>query len=126
MPYEIAARCAHLDAADAQELEIAVHHLMQDLRTATEQGEGAAFALAQFAGSGANAVIANDTRWLDGGNDLTPDQVALLVLDSRRRAINVQGLTADENAMGQVVGAIDTVTRAASNLIYAYLQAHNL
>ncbi|HLF78130.1 MAG TPA: hypothetical protein VJB57_11650 [Dehalococcoidia bacterium] len=126
MPYEVASRCAHLSVDDARELEIAVHHLMLDLRKATDQGEGAAIALAQFAGHAANSVIANDTRWLDGGSDLTPDQVALLVIDSRRRAINVQGLTADENSMGQVVDAIDTVTRAASNLIYAYLQSHNL
>jgi DNA-directed RNA polymerase subunit RPC12/RpoP len=126
MPYEVAARSPHLSAKDRHELEIAVHHLMQDLRKATDQGEGAAFALAQFAGSAANGVIANDARWLDGGSELTPDQVALLVLDSRRRVVSVQGLTADENAMGQVVDAIDTVTRAASNLIYAYLQSHNL
>ena len=57
---------------------------------------------------------------------LTPDQVALLVFDTRRRNLYVQGLTADEGAMGSVVDAIDTVTRAASNLIYAYLQTQDL
>ncbi len=126
MPYEVAERCPHLDPEDAYQLEIAVHHLTQDIRKATDQGDGAALALAQFAGTAANAVIANDAKWLDRGQDITPDQVAMLVLDNRRRAIHVQGLTADENAMGQVVNSIDTVTRAASNLIYAYLQSHNL
>jgi hypothetical protein len=126
MPYEVASRCGHLGPEEARELEIAVHHFMQDVRKATDQGEGAAMALSQFAGAAANAVIANDASWLDGGSELTPDQVALLVLDNRRRAVTVQGLTADEGAMGQVVDAIDTVTRAASNLIYAYLQSHNL
>lgn len=126
MTYEVADRCPHLDAEDAYQLEIAVNHLTQDLRKATDQGDAAALALAQFAGSAANAVIANDAKWLDNGADVTPDQVAMLVLDNRRRAIHVQGLTADENAMGQVVNSIDTVTRAASNLIYAYLQSHDL
>ena len=50
----------------------------------------------------------------------------MLVLDSKRRSIYVQGLTADESAMGQVVDAIDSATRAASNLIFAYLQTHDL
>ena len=49
----------------------------------------------------------------------------MLVLDSKQRAVLVQGLTADESAMGQVVDAIDTATRAASNLIYAYLELSN-
>ena len=126
MPYDVASRCPHLDEKDAYELEVAVHHLVQDLRKATDQGDAAALALSQFVGSSAGTVIANDAKWLDGGEELSPDQVALLVLDSRRRTVYVQGLTADENAMGEVVNAIDTVTRAASNLIYAYLQSHNL
>jgi hypothetical protein len=126
MPYEVADRCSHLDADEAYQLQISLHHLLQDLRKATDQGEAAAMALAQFAGSAANAVIASDAAWLDQREELSPDQVALLVLDSRRRVVHVQGLTADENAMGQVVDAIDTVTRAASNLIYAYLQSHDL
>jgi hypothetical protein len=127
MPYEVASVCAHLDAEERYSLEVAVHHLVKDLRKATDQGDAAALALAQFAGMSSGSVIAADARWLEGAGDgLTPDQVALLVLDSRRRSIFVQGLTADENAMGQVVDAIDTATRAASNLIYAYLQTHNL
>jgi hypothetical protein len=124
-PYEVASRCPGLSADDAYQLQISLHHLLQDLRKATDQGEAAALALSQFAGS-AGAVLASDATWLDSNGELSADQVALLVLDSRRRAVHVQGLTADENAMGQVVDAIDTVTRAASNLIYAYLQSHGL
>ena len=128
VPAEVAFTCPHLDSDDAYELEVAVHHLVQDLRRATDDGEPAALALAQFAGQLSGAVLASDARWLNDSSsaELSPDQVALLVLDSRRRSIYVQGLTADESAMGRVVDAIDTVTRAASNLVYAYLQAHDL
>ena len=100
---------------------------MQDLRKATEQGDIAALALAQFAGAAGAAVLAGDAKWLNGqASGLTPDQVAMVVLDTKRRALYVQGLTADEGAMGRVVDAVDTATRAASNLIYAYLQSHDL
>jgi hypothetical protein len=126
LPATAAAVAPHLGADDQRQLAIAVYHLMLDLRKATDQGDEAAMALAQFAGQAGGAIIANDARWLDGAADLTPDQVALLVFDNRRRAIHVQGLSADETVMGNVVDAIDTVTRAASNLIYAYLQANDL
>jgi hypothetical protein len=127
LTFEVAERCPHLSKDDVYNLEIAIHHLTQDLRKATDKGGAAALALAQFANQGAGSLIASDASWLQQiGDHLTPDQVALLVLDSRRRSIFVQGLTADENAMGQVVDAIDTATRAASNLIYAYLQTSDL
>jgi hypothetical protein len=127
LPAYAAATAPHLDGQDTRELAIAVHHLMLDLRKATDQGDEAALALAQFAGQMDSAIIANDAKWLNGmGADVTPDQVAMLVFDQRRRAMYVQGLTADETAMGRVVDGIDTATRAASNLIYAYLQAHDL
>jgi hypothetical protein len=99
---------------------------MIDLRKATEHGEAGALALAQMSEQVGGAVIAPDARWLEGAARLNPDEVAMLVLDSKRRSFYVQGLTADENAMGQVVDALDTVTRAASNLIFAYLQTKNL
>lgn len=126
LPATAAAVAPHLGADDQRQLAIAVYHLMLDLRKATDQGDEAAMALAQFAGQAGGAIIANDAKWLDGAAHLTPDQVALLVFDNRRRAIHVQGLSADETVMGNVVDAIDTVTRAASNLIYAYLQANDL
>ena len=125
-PALVSSTCPHLHAEDAYSVSVAIHHLLQDLRKATDQGEAGALALAQMAGQVGGAVLASDTKWLDGGGDLTPDQVALLVLDSKRRNIYVQGLTADEGAMGSVVNAVDTATRAASNLIFAYLQTKDL
>ena len=126
-PRAVAAACPHLDAEDAYATSIAIHHLVQDLRKATDQGDAAALALAEWASQTGGAVIASEAHWLNGaGASLTPDQVALLVLDSRRRSIYVQGLSAEESSMARVVDAIDTATRAASNLIYAYLQIKNL
>jgi hypothetical protein len=127
MPGYVRALCPHLSEEDAYNVSVAVHHLMLDLRKATEHGEAGALALAQISQQVGGAVIAPDARWLNGaGHDITPDEVAMLVLDSKRRSFYVQGLTADENAMGQVVDALDTVTRAASNLIFAYLQSKDL
>ncbi len=127
LPVEVALLCPHLDEEDAFNLAVSIYHLVQDLRKATDENGAGALALAQIAGQVGNAVIADNARWLNGaGKEITPDQVAMLVLDSKRRSIYVQGLTADEGAMGRVVDAVDTVTRASSNLIYSYLQANNL
>jgi hypothetical protein len=124
LPFQIEAECSHLDEKEVYEVGVAIHHLVKDLRKATDQSN--ALALAQFADS-AGAVIANKADWLpEAGNGMTPDQVALLVLDNKRRSIVVQSLSADEASMAQVIDAIDTVTRAGSNLIYAYLQSHDL
>jgi hypothetical protein len=126
LPQQVAAACPHLSKDDAASVSIAIHHLDQDLRKVTDHGESGALALAQMAGQIGGAVIAADARWLDGASNMTPDQVAMLVLDSKHRNLYVQGLTADESAMAQVVDQIDSATRAASNLVFAYLQTHNL
>jgi hypothetical protein len=127
LPAHVHALCPHLSRDDAYSVSVAIHHLTQDLRKVTDQGESGALALAQMAGQIGGAVIASDASFLNGAaSNLTPDQVAMLVLDSRRRNLYVQGLTADETAMGQVVDAIDSATRAASNLVFAYLQIHDL
>jgi hypothetical protein len=126
LPREVAGISPHLDESEAYSVAVAIYQLVQDLRKATEQGEAGAMALSQFASSIGGAVIASDASWLEGAAaGLTPDQVAMLVLDSKQRSLYVQGLTADENSMGKVVDAIDTATRAASNLIYAYLELSN-
>jgi hypothetical protein len=127
LPAQVPYLCPHLDEQDAYSVSVAIHQLTQELRKATDQGDDAALALAQFANGASAGLIADHARWLNGeGAHITPDQVALLVLDSRRGAVQVQGLTADEGAMGRVVDAIDTATRAASNLIFAYLQTNDL
>jgi hypothetical protein len=127
LPGQVRYLCPHLDEKDAYSVSVAIYQLVQDLRKATDQGGEGAIALSQFAGQIGGAIIANDAAWLNSSDArLTPDQVAMLVLDSKRRSLYVQGLTADENAMGYVVDAIDTVTRAASNLIFSYLQTNDL
>ncbi|HXH20726.1 MAG TPA: hypothetical protein VNN10_01765 [Dehalococcoidia bacterium] len=126
LPAEVPSACPHLDKEDAYQLSVSIHHLVQDLRRTTEKGGAAALALAQVAGQLGGAVISPDTSWLEGARRLPPDQVALLVLDGRRRSIHVQAVSADEDVMGRVVDAIDSVTRASSNLIYSYLQTNDL
>ena len=127
LPREAQYKYDHLNANEAYDVAVAIYHLVQDLRKVTNQGDAAAMALAQFAGQISNAVIASDAKWLNGAaSGLTPDQVAMLVLDTRRRVFTVQGLSAEEGPMAQVVDAIDTATRAASNLIFAYLQTNDL
>ncbi len=127
LPAQVEAVCTHLSEEDAYSVSVAIHHLDQDLRKVTDHGEPGALALAQMAGQIGGAVITADASWLNGSaSALTPDQVAMLVLDSRHRNLYVQGLTADEASMAQVVDAIDAATRASSNLIFAYLQVHDL
>jgi hypothetical protein len=127
LPQMVEASCPHLSKEDAYSVSVAIHHLDQDLRKVTDHGESGALALAQMAGQVGGAVIAADAAWLNGAaSKLTPDQVAMLVLDSKHRNLYVQGLTADEDAMAQVVGTIDAATRASSNLVFAYLETHNL
>jgi hypothetical protein len=126
-PREVTETCPHLSKDDAYSLSVSIHQLLQELRKATDMSGPGALALAQFAGQVESAVLAENVHWLNGAaSGLTPDQVALLVLDPRTRSVYVQGLTADENAMGRVVDAIDTVTRASSNLIFSYLQTNDL
>ena len=126
MPAYVRALCPHLDAEEAYAVEVAMHHLMLDLRKATEHGEAGALALAQMSEQVGGAILAPDARWLNGAQKINPDEVAMLVLDSKRRSFYVEGLTADDSAMGQVVDALDPGTRAASNLIFAYLQTKDL
>lgn len=127
LPREVQDVCPHLDQEDAYSLSISIHQLLQELRKATDMSGPGALALAQISGQVEKAVMAGDVQWLNGSaSGLTPDQVALLIMDPRTRSVYVQGLTADENAMGRVVDAIDTVTRASSNLIFSYLQTNDL
>lgn len=125
LPNEVAALCPHLDEEDVYQLSVSVYHLVKDLRKATEQGNEGALALAQVAGQMGGAVIMSDTSWMEGSR-ATPDQVSMLILDDKQRAIHVQGLSAEEDVMATVVDAVDTVTRASSNLIYSYLQTNDL
>ena len=127
LPQQVEVACPHLSKEEAYSLSVAIHHLDQDLRKVTDHGESGALALAQMAGQIGGAVIAADASWLNGSaSRMTPDQVAMLVLDSKHRNLYVQGLTADEGAMAQVVDTIDAATRAASNLVFAYLETHDL
>jgi hypothetical protein len=126
LPDEVGQACPHLNEDDQYQLAVAIYHLAQDLRKTTEQGSEGALALAELAGRIGGAVIAADTRWMEAEAQTSPDQVAMLMLDSRRRAIHVQGISADEHVMAKVVDAVDTVTRASSNLIFSYLQTNDL
>jgi len=119
-PDDVASRYRGLEPRDARELSLAVRALVRDLRS-TAQRSASALLLAELAGSvRGGPALAQRTSWLpeDG---LRPDQVASLVLDERRRQLVVQAVPLDEDRLAAVVDAVDTMARAASNLIYAYL-----
>ena len=91
-----------------------VYHLVKDLRKATDQGTRQRW---RWPSSRARRRRHRQRRELAERRrveGLTPDQVAMLVLDSKRRSLYRPGLTAEEGAMAQVIDAIDTVTRAGS------------
>ncbi len=127
LPGAVAGSCPHLDERQAYSLGVAIYHLVQDLRRATDTAGPGALALADAAARLPASVVTTDVSWLNGaGTKLTPDQVAMVVLDARRQALLVQGISAEEAPMGQLVDAIETATRASSNLIFAYLETNSL
>jgi hypothetical protein len=113
-------RYAALGRAQARELSTAVGSLLRDLRATGARGSSAAL-LSELAGQvrGGPALTGRSLRADENG--LRPDQVASLVLDERRRSLVLQAVSVDEHQLGTIVDAIDCMTRAASNLIYAYL-----
>ena len=125
-PELISTRYPGLARDDSREVTSAVRSLLADLRS-TAQRSASAQLLADLAGgpdapSGMRGgpALASQTSWLpDDG--MRPDHVASLALDERCRQLVVRAVPVDENQLAEVVDAIDCMTRAASNLIYAYL-----
>lgn len=119
-PEVVATDYPALPPADAHSLAGALHALLRDLRT-TAQRSSSALLLSELAGQMRGGPALTDRpSWLPEGG-MRPDQVASLVLDERRRQLVLQAVPVDEDQLGEVVDAIDCMTRAASNLIYAYL-----
>ena len=117
MPEEASTRYPELPSSEARSLEDGLRSLLGDLRTTAQRSDTAGL-LGELAGQGSGGpALAGQASWLG----LRADQVATLVLDERRRQLVVKTLAVDENRLAEVVDAIDCTTRAASNLIYAYL-----
>ena len=114
---------ARYPGLDARSLTDTLESLLRDLRT-TGQRSASALLLGESAGGFLDArtglALAETSSWL-GGGELRPDQVASLALNERRRQLVVQAMPVDEHRLGEVVDAIDCMTRASANLIYAYL-----
>ena len=120
LPERVRARYPTLPDDYAKEVATALRTAVHDLR-ATAQRPGASGLLGELAGQvRSGPALAGQTSWLpqDG---LRPDQVASLVLDERKRQLVVRAVPVDEHRLAEVVDAIDCITSAASNLIYAYL-----
>lgn len=117
-PATVSTRLPALDAAETREMTRALEALVRDLRTTAKRSSSALLLGELSAKSG--AALAAQASWL-GNGPIRPDQVASLVLDERRRQLVVQTVSVDEHRLGEVVDAIDCMTRAASNMIYAYL-----
>ncbi len=119
-PDAVATRYPALRERDASDVALALSAAVRDLRS-TAQRSLSPYLLAELAGQvRGGPALANQTSWLPG-DGLRADQVASLVLDERRRRLVVQAVPVDEHRLAEVIDAIDTMTRAASNLIYAYL-----
>ena len=119
-PERVSTHYPALEAGAARDLTGALQSLLLDLRT-TAQRSDASWLLAELAGQVRGGPALGDrSSWLPKSS-LRPDQVASLVLDERRRQIVVQAVPVDEHRLAEVVDAIDCMTSASSNLIYAYL-----
>jgi hypothetical protein len=128
-PEAAGARCPSLHANDARALSLAIESLLRDLRT-TAQRSSSALLLSELSGQMRGGPALTDRpSWLAEGDRSNlrqaagwrPDQVASLVLDERRRQLVLRAIPVEEHQLGEVVDAIDCMTRASSNMIYAYL-----
>lgn len=121
MPDEIARACPSLSKEDARDLGKAVTQMLGDLKRAGGLGESAALALADASGERrGGAALLQQSTWLDNVG-LRPDQVASVTIDDRRRTINITAISVDEKRMQNVISAIDAMTNASANLVYATL-----
>lgn len=112
-----------LQADERHELSVAVEALVRDLRTTVERPERAAL-LSELAGQASATASPLGPSLARAGwltDDLQAHQVASLALDEGRRRLLVRAVPVDEHRLAEVIDAIDCMTRAASNLIYAYL-----
>jgi hypothetical protein len=123
----VATRCPTLPAKDARALGGAIESLLRDLRTTAERSSSALL-LSELAGQMQSGPALTDRpSWLFATSDREPaggwrpDHVASLVLDERKRQLVLRAIPVDEHQLGEVVDAIDCMTRASSNMIYAYL-----
>ena len=119
-PEAVAARCPSLSAPDTRALSASIDALLQDLRTTAERSSSALL-LSELSGQiRGGPALTDKPSWLAEG-DMRPDQIATLVLDERKRQLVLRAVPVDEDQLGEVVDAIDCMTRASSNMIYAYL-----
>ncbi len=119
-PEAVATRCPSLPTPDARALSTAIDSLLRDLRTTAERSSSALL-LSELSGQiRGGPALTDRPSWLAEGA-MRPDQVATLVLDERRRQLVLRAVPVDEHQLGEVVDAIDCMTRASSNIIYAYL-----
>ena len=119
-PEAVTTRCPSLPTPDSRALRTAIDALLRDLRTTAERGSSSLL-LSELSGQVRGGPALTDRpSWLAEGA-MRPDQVATLVLDERRRQLVLRAIPIDEHQLGEVVDAIDCMTRASSNMIYAYL-----
>jgi len=119
-PDAVSTRYPALPLADARDLAVALQSLVRDLRTTAQRGSSALH-LSELAGSVHSGPSLTEQPSYLNGVAMRPDQVASLVLDERRRQLVLHAVPVDEHRLGEVVDAIDCMTRAASNLIFSYL-----
>jgi hypothetical protein len=120
-PEQAARRLPSLSKRDARDYERTVGQLLYDLAFTAKIGETAALALAQMAGEdrGGGALV-HQSAWLDNVG-LRPEQVATMIIDAKRRTVNVTAISVDEKKLEQIITQINAMTRASQNLIYAVL-----
>jgi hypothetical protein len=120
VPDVVSVRYPALPPLDARDLALALQSFVRDLRTTAQRG-GSALHLSELAGSVRGGPSLTEQPSYLNGVAMRPDQVASLVLDERRRQLVLHAVPVDEHRLGEVVDAIDCMTRAASNLIFSYL-----
>ena len=118
-PEHVEAQRASLPQQEYRELTRAVRAVTVGLQRAANAEQTALLRLAD--GLRAPSTLTNRLDWLPD-RAMSPNQVALLVLERQRRRLTTHALSIDEQQLQVFIDAIDKLTQASRDLIWLYLR----
>lgn len=124
-PERIAALFPAWDREDLKFAAVALWRAMHGLRGVTSDGTMSEVNLvAALMHHRSGSPAAGHTEWTRD-IDLLPEQVALLYVDPARRELAAERFSAGEAEVNRALVGIDAVSRATSDLAYAYALLHH-
>ncbi len=123
-PEQIAGQNAGWDDADLARAARALWRAMNGLKRSAASRYLSERALVRARGElRVAAQLVSQARWIPDA-DLAAHEVGAMAVDYQRRKLALRRLSIDESEIGEMLTAIDTLSRAAGDLAYAYLLLH--